>query len=229
VLRAAAGRIVSLRPGERAVELTVHCEPRPTVPAPLRVGPNMDPAIMLQSAVKQAARHSAAPPDFGGFAHLHDWRRISSDAWEATDFDGRSKPTEVRAKVRSNGALTFSAAVGGPSERDPMITVVNEVRLAAHTVRALALAGQVIRNCAHHGLVDVGVLVRPMLQRSSMFLDQPDRRSRTPYLEQEHLRHITVLAEALLDAPREAAHPLIDELIEALVSWGYDPFDSPWA
>jgi hypothetical protein len=150
------------------------------------------------------------------------------DAWEATDSYGRSKPIQVRARVHSNGSLTFSAIVGSPSERDPMIRVVNEVVLAAHAVRALALAGQVLRNCGHHGLVEVGVLVRPLLQRFSMLLDQPGRRSGTPYLEQEHLRHLTVLADALLDAPVEAAHPMVDELIEALAGWGYDPFDAPW-
>jgi hypothetical protein len=128
----------------------------------------------------------------------------------------------MRATVDSDGTVTVASLVGEPSERDPQITVVNEVALAAQTVRALALAGQVLGHLGIVGTVDAGVLVRPLTMRFSLVREEFGRQE--PYLGDEHLRHQRVLAGTLRDAPTDIAH----NLIEALAGWGYDAFDGPW-
>jgi hypothetical protein len=93
----------------------------------------------------------------------------------------------MRATVDSDGTVTVASLVGEPSERDPQITVVNEVALAAQTVRALALAGQVLGHLGIVGTVDAGVLVRPLTMRFSLVREEFGRQE--PYLGDEHLRH----------------------------------------
>jgi hypothetical protein len=168
-IRTHAKSVVPLAPGERNTELTVRCEPVPGIGRVFRPGPSGDPATILRSAVAQATRASRARADFGGFVLAVYW-------------PNRSESPRVRAVVESNGTVTIAFIVGEPSTRDAQSSVVNEVALAAHTVRGLALAGQVLRHLGFSGVVDVGVLVRPLHGRFSVVRDRPEYGSSEPYL-----------------------------------------------
>ncbi len=211
-----------------AVELTFYAEPIPGSSRTLTAGPAGDLAHMLASAVQQAIRASPADHDFLGFSSLLGaWRRSSADSWTAHLTDAHLS-ARTAAIVHRAGAVVFAAHVGERDEYDPQVLVINELAVAATTARACALAGQVLRHLGYQGLVDVGVLVRPLLNVYSRARAPHGRPLTEPYGAHDYLRHSRQLANALLERPADVAHELVDELIATTGGWHYDAFVEPW-
>jgi len=129
--------------------------------------------------------------------------------------------------VHRAGAVAFAARVGTRDEYDPQVTVINELAVAATTTRACALTGQVLRHLGYHGLVDVGVLVRPLLNVYSRARAPHGQRLTEPYGAHDYLSLTRQLAHVLLERPADVAHELVDELIATTAGWHYDAFVEP--
>ena len=211
-----------------AVELTFYADPVTGSSRTLTAGPAGDPTQMLASAVRQAIRASPADHDFLGFSSLlAAWRRSSADSWTArlVDADGSAR---TAATVDRGGAVALAARVGARDEYDPQVTVINELAVAATTTRACAPAGQVLGHLGYRGLVDVGVLVRPLLNVYSRARAPYGQRPTEPYGAHDYLRHTRQLAHVLLERPADVTHGLVGELIATTAGWHYDAFVEPW-
>ncbi len=80
----------------------------------------------------------------------------------------------------------------------------------------------------YHSLVDVGALVRPLLNVYSRARAPHGRQLTEPYGAHDYLRHTRQLADALLEHPADVAHELVDDLIATTAGWHYDAFLAPW-
>lgn len=211
-----------------AVELTLYAEPIPGSTRTLTAGPAGDPTQMLASAVQQAIGASPADHDFIGFSQLlAAWRRSSADSWTAHLPDTHGSP-RTAVIVDRVGTVAFAARVGARDEYGPHVTFINELAVAATTTRACALAGQVLGHLEYHGLVDIGVLVKPLLNVYSRARAHHGHQLREPYGADEYLRHTRQLADALVEHPADVAHELVDDLIATTAGWHYDAFVEPW-
>lgn len=90
------------------------------------------------------------------------------------------------------------------------------------------MAGQVLGHLDYHGLVDVGVLVRPLLNVYSRAHAPHGRPLTDHYGAQDYFRLTRQLADALRERPADVAHELVDDLIATTAGWHYDAFDEPW-
>ena len=148
------------------------------------------------------------------------WERVDADNWTAAS--ERDSHVQLEIRVGRDGTATLYSRRAGDEVGGKV--VVFEEAIAGLTAGFLRTLGILYERAGYIGVVECGVLVRPLAGLSSHRM-QMNGQPR-PYGSEVFQRSVYALAGRMRDEPEAVAMEIVGDLLAALVADGYTPFQS---